>query len=94
MNKYLSLFLALSLMGCAGQAINSIQTENKDYKVELLFKYDGCSVYRFEDERPHYFVKCRSGEQSVSESDLRSCGKTCFATLTQETPTAMIKTTN
>jgi hypothetical protein len=35
------------------------KTNNRDFKVELLFIHDSCKVYRFIDGNQHrYFSKC------------------------------------
>jgi hypothetical protein len=47
------------------------QTENTEYKVELLFVHNGCNIYRFEDQgRYIYYTDCRGKvEYSYTVSD-------------------------
>lgn len=46
-----------------------IPENNKTYKVDFLFEYDGCKVYRFQDYGyPVYFTNC-NGEVTSIKSD-------------------------
>lgn len=47
--KYIFLLLIIFLVSCGKNSQETKKTSNKDYDVELLFKVDGCSVYRFKD---------------------------------------------
>jgi len=52
------LLLLLALGGCYHEPLQSAPTDNKDIQVETLFTYEGITVYRFLDERYHYFTSC------------------------------------
>lgn len=68
----LSLLLVATLAGCQGEA-ESTTRAGSDFKVDRLFKVDGCIVYRFHDGgRARYFTNC-SGATQWEES----CGKNC-----------------
>jgi hypothetical protein len=62
-------------------------TSNPTIKAELLFKYDGCKVYRFRDGDYHYFVKCDGGESRTT--DYKNCGEDCQKL--EEIPTVRVK---
>ena len=41
---------------------------NKDYKVDYLFEYDGCKVYRFMDDGEYvYFTNCTGSVSSFKD---------------------------
>jgi len=45
------------LCGCARDGLKEERTNNHNFKVDLLFEYDGIKVYRFHDNgRYHYFT--------------------------------------
>lgn len=68
----LCLLLLATLAGCQGEA-ESTTRAGSDFKVDRLFKVDGCIVYRFHDGgRARYFTNC-SGATQWEES----CGKNC-----------------
>lgn len=74
--------LLLGLLGCNQLAQEVSSTSNSAVKVELLFRYDGCSVYRFEDGlqlNSHYYVRCDK-ESNSSTSGTQWCGKNCTFT--------------
>lgn len=58
---YCSLLL---LVGCRGDAIKVISTENPDFKVEKLFTHEGCTVYRFVDGNVVYYSNCNNGSST------------------------------
>jgi hypothetical protein len=63
------------LVGCsAPAAIGSIESNNPDVHLELLFSHDGCDVYRFHDGGSRYFVKC-SGHATTSVMETVKHGK-------------------
>ena len=59
MKKILFLGLASVLfLSCQRDAKEELKTDNKKYKVDLLFEIDGCKVYRFWDSGYKYFTTC------------------------------------
>ena len=68
MKKLLALvLLAVALTSCNGIALKKEQTNNDEFKVELLFEHDGIKVYRFLDgSRYHYFTN--KGETISSQT--------------------------
>ena len=64
----LAVFLvALCIVGCSKTPVETRSTNNVDVKVDLLFEYDGCKVYRFSDAGSnHYFARCPDGSVSTS----------------------------
>lgn len=71
-----ALAYACLLVACAKAPINTSETDNPEIKVSLLFEHDGCRVYRFVDERAHYFVRCSGVGVSTTMSPY-FCGKGC-----------------
>lgn len=72
MKTLLSILVLTVLAGCSKPAETSTQV-GKDFVVEKLFTYEGCTVYRFTDAGySRYFTNC-SGSTSWSET----CGKNC-----------------
>lgn len=63
----------LALAGCQ-KAPESTKGVN-GFKVEKLFDYDGCTVYRFYDDRTVYFTRCEGSKPTTAYSE--SCGKNC-----------------
>lgn len=70
MKSILLLITVFVLIGCnkPSQETSSIG----EFEVEKLFTKDGCTVYRFFDNRMVYFTNC-DGSTSYNES----CGKGC-----------------
>ncbi len=66
---------AVVLAGCGEKPVSTAQTDNAAIKVERLFDHDGCTVYRFNDAGPRYFVKCRDGSTRTEWSESYPCGK-------------------
>lgn len=69
------LILLLVLSGCVSEGEKvKIQSEDLqyDYEVRLLFIKDNCKVYRFTDQRYHYFTDCGETMTTVY------CGKNCL----------------
>ena len=66
---------AAMLAGCARGPVATAATDNAQIKVERLFDHDGCTVYRFWDSGPRYFVKCRDGSARTEWSENYPCGK-------------------
>ncbi|MGC1390171.1 MAG: DUF4884 domain-containing protein [Bacteroidales bacterium] len=67
----LILIVSCEFLSCTRQIpISKVTPENnKTYKVEFLFEYDGCKVYRFQDYGyPVYFTNC-NGEITSIKSD-------------------------
>lgn len=79
MRKYLAIaatLAALALSACGKDAIEASVTNNPEIDVQRLFDHEGCTVYRFFDSRPHYYVKCtKTGE--VVETYHETCGPGC-----------------
>ncbi len=70
--KYIMMILVLGLIGCVKEGTSiSVSSSVDNFKVKLLFKKDKCSVYRFYDDRPHYFTDCT--ETMTTQS--YQCGK-------------------
>lgn len=67
----------IALAGCEQQPQYKIRTDNPNIPVEYLFTHDGCKVYRFEDGRSRYFVKCIDREARAQTMTDESCGKNC-----------------
>jgi len=65
MSKYLSVaMMALLLAACEKPAEQTEKSSNSDFNVERLFKTDGCTIYRFHDNRAVYFAKCQGSDSS------------------------------
>ena len=60
------------LVGCTKDPVSVNTTNNPSMKVELLFEYEGCKVYRFQDYVNHYFTNCTQTISTVN------CGKNCY----------------
>lgn len=72
-----AVLVCVVLAGCAkaGQPVD-VQgaVAGTDYEVAFLFERDGCRVYRFKDERSHYFTTCGEAVTTWKEG----CGKGCW----------------
>lgn len=68
MSKRWACFIfCLLVTGCAREGIKEERTNNRNFRVDLLFEHDGINVYRFHDNgRYHYFTS--RGETIVSQS--------------------------
>lgn len=77
------LWMALVICcGCENDPISVQSTNNSNIAVEVLFQHDGCTVYRFDDGNPHYYVRCPHSESvSVMDEHTESCGKNCVRTV-------------
>ena len=65
------IFGTLTITGCAKGSIGIHQTNNSNFTVEFLFEYDGCRVYRFDDNgATHYFTKCVNSSESSTLQNL------------------------
>jgi hypothetical protein len=62
----------LFLSSCTKDAAYSETSSNREFKVETLFEYDGCKVYRFVDASTKYFTNCKGSTQWTE-----TCGKSC-----------------
>ena len=72
MKKLTILILTISVLltSCIKEAKQTIQTDNNQFKVELLFEVDGCKVYRFRDKNhSRYFTTCNGSISSQSKHD-------------------------
>ena len=61
------------LTACQKPAESSA-TVGREFKVEKLFTHEGCTVYRFFDDRHVYYTNCQGSTQS-------RCGKGCEQTV-------------
>lgn len=77
MRHYLLLMagLMLSGTGCLAEPVRKSATSNPEISVGLLFEYDGCKVYRFVDDRVHYFVRCGRESTVAVEGHVGVYGK-------------------
>lgn len=55
---------------CRAGAERTESASNANFKVDVLFDYDGCRVYRFFDgaSSARYFVRCADGFKSATVS--------------------------
>lgn len=91
MKKYLLIPLLLALISCQDPISPTFvsQTNNPKVQVDLLFKHDGCTVYRFIDNYiPVYYADCQNHYSTTSWE--QSCGEDCkrpkSVTTSQEQP--------
>ena len=63
--------LLLLLSACTKPAESSVPAGSK-FVVERLFTVDGCTVYRFRDDRNVYFTNCVGATKWIE-----ACGKNC-----------------
>lgn len=71
------LFLAVLLCSCAEQGVDEKPTNNPNFRIALLFEYDGCKVYRFMDAGHWvYFTKCQGASNTTSWEERQ--GKTSY----------------
>jgi hypothetical protein len=91
MKRYIPALTLVLLAACRGdppppQAVS--RTSNPGFDIELLFKHDGCEVFRFVDGDYHYYVRCKPGDTvNVVEQHERDCGEDCTETVQDEIPT-------
>ena len=76
MNKKLAVFTWTIILGsvvwltaCQKDAEQTARA-GTEFKVEKLFTHEGCTVYRFFDDRTVYYTNCQGSTQS-------NCGKNC-----------------
>lgn len=69
--------ILLLLVGCKQEALKVIPTNNDQFKIEELFTHSGCTVFRFNDDRPVYYTVCDRNQTSTQS--LFNCGKGCVA---------------
>lgn len=63
--KILFFIITLFFISCQKEALLIQQSNNKLFTVSLLFEFEGCKVYRFEDSgNPHYYTNCT---ETISE---------------------------
>jgi len=79
MKKFILIIACLFLIGCDKTPLQTVQTNNPNISVSLLFEYDGVRVYRFEDGYTRYFARV-VGEPTVKTMDTHyvSQGKTGY----------------
>lgn len=73
-----ALIACAALSACQKPAQSSVGAGSFD--VQKLFTVDGCTVYRFMDDRSIYFTNCRG-----SASWQYNCGKGCTRNATVDT---------
>lgn len=71
--KFIPLILLALLAGCQKDPESSRGVGA--FRIERLFEVDGCTVYRFYDDRTVYFTKCDGAKSNTAYSE--SCGKNC-----------------
>ena len=74
--RYLSIILLVGLVAC--QKAPEQSTTAGEYRVERLFTHDGCTLYRFLDDRTVYYSNCNGSVQNEQQ-----CGKTTCTYSTQ-----------
>lgn len=62
--------LALAITGCTKDAERTEIRGAGGFEVQTLFTHEGCTVYRFYDDRRVYFVKCENGDARTSEEHM------------------------
>ena len=62
--------LALTVAGCSKNAERTEIRGAGGFEVQTLFTHEGCTVYRFYDDRTVYFVKCENGSARTSEEHM------------------------
>lgn len=77
MKKILLAILCLSAISCAKKAEQSAAVgPEKMYRIEKLFTYEDCTIYRFNDVgRYIHYTNCKGQTNST-----HSCGKNCTQT--------------
>lgn len=68
--------IAVAVLSGCQKAPESSRTAGQGFNVEKLFTVDGCTVYRFYDDRSVYFTNCNGATQWQ-----QSCGKNCQQTV-------------
>ena len=71
------LLIPLLLLGC-NKPPETTTTLNKNFKVDTLFTYEGCTVYRFWDGGSRYYVNCN---ESSSTNWTVNTGKSTYNNL-------------
>lgn len=69
--RILILAALLCLSACGKPSQETKETSNLNFKVEKLFTYEDCTVYRFIDDHYVYYTNCSS------TTSFRNCGKAC-----------------
>ena len=65
----------LFIVSCEKDPLSINKSDNPQIPVSILFNYDGCKVYSFQDEgRRHYFTNCTE----AIGTKLEACGKNCL----------------
>ncbi len=71
----LVLFFLMMLSSCIKDPISKNQTNNSQIVVDLLFSYDGCRVYRFQDHgEMQYYVRCQGDSAMAMNSHTITIG--------------------
>ena len=74
--KYFIVILAVLLSAC--QKAPESTKHVGDFQVQRLFEVDGCTVYRFYDDRTVYFTNCNNRATTTYQEN---CGKGCTRTM-------------
>lgn len=69
------LLASVALVACQKSPEQSTHKGQGGFNVETLFTHEGCTVYRFYDDRTVYYTNCVGQAQSQ-----HSCGKNCTTT--------------
>lgn len=78
MRRFAALFLILVLAACDKPALRTQSTNNVKVSVELLFRNEGCNVWRFYDSGyPIYYVTC-GPEVQTSWNERHYTGKSYY----------------
>lgn len=87
--KFIIIAIAVILVACTKDPVSKSNTNNATIQVETLFTHENCTVYRFVDDRPQYFVKCKTTNVAAGTINTHTeyCGKGCTKTFSNETPT-------
>jgi hypothetical protein len=69
MKKLLLFCLFIVFTSCLKEPLKTLETNNSEYKIHLLFEVDGCKVYKFYDaSNVRYFTTC-NGSVSFKTSE-------------------------
>ena len=80
MGKKLTAFTWITILGCVvwltacQKDAQQSEYTGAGFRVEKLFTHEGCTVYRFHDDRTVYYTNCKGSTQS-------NCGKNCEQTV-------------
>ncbi len=81
------LALALLLTSCEPEGQETLASSNGRVPTGVLTRVDGCTIYYFETNRRHYFVRCGQETTTTLNSWTEGCGKNCRRTVDDEVVT-------